>query len=51
VLIVLRVYADDIIVIGNYDKKKEYLKQRLVLEFELKELGRLKYFLGIEILL
>jgi len=36
-------------VIENYDTEKEYLKQRLVQELGLIKLGRLKYFLGIEI--
>ena len=34
---------------GNDEKEKEEFKQRLVQEFELKELGRLKHVLGIEI--
>ena len=33
----------------NDEKEKEELKQRLVQEFEQKELGRLKYFLGTEV--
>ncbi|KAF5468706.1 hypothetical protein F2P56_012842 [Juglans regia] len=45
----LLVYVDDIIVIGNNEKEKEALKRCLVKEFEIKELGRLKYFLGIEV--
>ena len=44
-----QVYVDDITGIGNNEKKKEELKQRLVQEFELKALGGLKYVLGIEI--
>jgi len=47
--IVLLGYIDDIIMIGNDEKENEELKQRLVQEFELKELGRLKYFSGIEV--
>lgn len=45
----LLVYVDDIIVTGNDEKEKRDLKGRLVKEFEIKELGRLKYFLGIEV--
>ena len=41
-------YVDDIIVTRN-DEKKESLEQCLIREFEIKELGRLKYFLGIEV--
>lgn len=45
----LLVYVDYIIVTGNDEKENEEFKQRLVQEFELKELGRLKYFLGIKV--
>ena len=34
---------------GNDEKEKQDLKQCLIKEFEIKELGRLKYFLGIEV--
>lgn len=46
---VLLVYVDDIIVTGNDEKEKEALKRCLTKKFEIKELGRLKYFLGIEV--
>ena len=45
----LLVYVDDIIVTGNDEREKHELKQRLTTEFEMKELGKLKYFLGIEV--
>ena len=45
----LLVYVDDIIVTGNDEREKHDMKQRLVKEFEIKELGKLKYFLGIEV--
>lgn len=45
----LLVYVDDIIITGNDEKEKGDLKQKLVREFEIKELGKLKYFLGIEV--
>ena len=45
----LLVYVDDIIVTGNDEKEKQSLKQRLIREFEIKELEKLKYFLGIEV--
>ncbi|KAK0580519.1 hypothetical protein LWI29_002881 [Acer saccharum] len=48
-VIALMIYVDDIIVTGNDEKEREALKQCLVREFEIKELGRLKYFLGIEV--
>ena len=45
----LLMYVHDIIVTGNDEKEKLELKQRLIKEFEIKELGKLKYFLGIEV--
>ena len=45
----LLVYVDDIIVTGNYEREKHDVKQRLAKEFEIEELGKLKYFLGIEV--
>ena len=43
------VYVDDIIVTGNDEKEKEALKNHLAKEFDIKDLERLKYFLGIEV--
>ena len=43
------VYVNDIIVTRNDLEEREALKQCLVKEFEIKELGRLKYFLGIDV--
>lgn len=34
---------------GNDRVEKEYLRDKLAAEFEIKELGKLKYFLGIEV--
>ena len=45
----LLVYVDDIIVTGNDEREKHDVKQRLAKEFEIKKLGKLKYFLGIEV--
>ena len=45
----LLVYVDDIIVTGNDEREKHEVKQRLATEFEIKELGKLKYFLDIEV--
>ncbi|RVW15266.1 Retrovirus-related Pol polyprotein from transposon RE2 [Vitis vinifera] len=43
-VIALLVYVDDIIVTGNDEREKHEVKQRLATEFEIKELGILKYF-------
>ena len=45
----LLVYVNDIIVTENDEREKHEVKQRLPTEFEIKELGKLKYFLGIEV--
>ncbi|KAK3032656.1 hypothetical protein RJ639_034922 [Escallonia herrerae] len=45
----LIVYVDDIIVTGNDSDEKEALRKYLAKEFKIKDLGKLKYFLGIEI--
>ena len=47
----LIVYVDDIIMTRNDEKEKNTLKQFLAKEFEIKDLGKLKYFLGIEVIL
>jgi transposase InsO family protein len=46
---ILLVYVDDIIVTGDDFAGIANLKQQLVKEFEIKDLGKLKYFLGIEV--
>jgi Reverse transcriptase (RNA-dependent DNA polymerase) len=46
---VVLVYIDDIIIIENNSMKISEIKKSLKERFEIKDLGRLKYFLGIEI--
>ncbi|KAJ0615698.1 putative RNA-directed DNA polymerase [Helianthus annuus] len=46
----LIIYVDDMIITGNDKGEMEQLRQNLFAEFEMKDLGRLKYFLGIEVL-
>ena len=45
----LLVYVDDINIMGNDELEKHTLRPCLTKEFEIKELRRLKYFLGIEV--
>jgi len=45
----LLVYVDDIIVTEDDFVEQTQLKERLSQEFEIKDLGVLKYFLGIEV--
>jgi hypothetical protein len=47
--IYLLVYVDDIIITGNDKAGIQQLKQHLSLHFQTKDLGALKYFLGIEV--
>ncbi|CAN1141377.1 Retrovirus-related Pol polyprotein from transposon TNT 1-94 [Linum perenne] len=46
---ILIVYVDDIIITGNDNEEIKQLKLRLSREFELKDLGEMKYFLGMEV--
>ena len=46
----LIIYVDDMIITGNDKEEIHMLKKQFSLEFEMKDLGRLKYFLGIEVL-
>jgi len=46
---ILAVYVDDIIITGDDEGEIKRLKENLSKEFEVKDLGQLKYFLGIEI--
>jgi len=48
-LTLLLVYVDDMIIAGDDEIEKQNLKQRLPAQFEMKDLGKLKYFLGIEV--
>ena len=45
----LFVYIDDIIMMRNDEKERQTLRQCLTKEVEIKELGRLKYFIGIKV--
>lgn len=45
----LIIYVDDMIVTGNDQYEISSLQQYLASEFEMKQLGNLKYFLGIEV--
>ena len=46
---ILILYVDDIILTGDHDEEILQLKHFLAKEFEIKDLGNLKYFLGMEV--
>ena len=50
IIIYLIVYVDDIIIIGNSSSQISHLVTNLSKVFELKDLGALSYFLGIQIM-
>ena len=46
---ILLVYVDDILITGGDVEEVHQLTEALSRQFEMKELGELKYFLGIEV--
>jgi len=46
---VLIIYVDDMIITGDDEEEIKRLQEQLFTEFEMKNLGGLKYFLGIEV--
>lgn len=46
---IIIVYVDDIILTGDHEEEIKRLKGFLAKEFEIKDLGNLKYFLGMEV--
>ena len=48
-LTILVIYIDDIIITWNDFTERVKLEQELMREFAIKNLGRMKYFLGIEV--
>ena len=49
-IVLLIIYVDDLILTGSSDMLIQDIKSKLKGEFDMKDLGELKYFLGIEII-
>jgi hypothetical protein len=49
-IVVIAIYVDDLIIIGDSDADIFDLKKLLKQKFEMKDLGELHYFLGIEVI-
>nr|GFB14970.1 retrovirus-related Pol polyprotein from transposon TNT 1-94 [Tanacetum cinerariifolium] len=47
--VIVLIYVDDVIITGNCPNKIQEVKKQLDKEFSIKDLGTLKYFLGIEV--
>jgi Reverse transcriptase (RNA-dependent DNA polymerase) len=48
-IVAILIYVDDLVIIGSDQIGIDALKEHLRLEFDIKDLGKLRYFLGIEI--
>ena len=44
------IYVDDIILAGKSDKKIKEVKEALERKFDIKDMGKLHYFLGMKVL-
>ncbi len=49
-IVVIVIYVDDLIITRNSDADIFNLKKLLKQKFEMKDLGELRYFLGIEVI-
>ena len=47
-LAIVLVYVDDLIIIGDYSAEIQRTKKNLSVWFQMKELGVLKHFIGLE---
>ena len=47
---VITIYVDELIIVGNNGMDIDHVKSLLKQEFEMKDLGELRYFLGIEVI-
>ena len=48
-MFVIAVYVDDIVLAGKSDRKLSEVKKALASKFDVKDLGKLHYFLGVKV--
>jgi len=48
-LAIVLVYVDDLIITGDYSEEIQMTRENLSVRFQMKELGELKHFLGLEV--
>ena len=48
-LAIVLVYVDDLIITGDYSEEIQMTRENLSVRFQMKELGELKQFLGLEV--
>ena len=48
-LAIVLVYVDDLIITGDYTEEIHRIRENLSIRFQMKELGELKHFLGLEV--
>ena len=48
-IVLISLYVDDLIITGNAEKLIDEIKEQLSKVFEMKDLGELHYFLGLEV--
>lgn len=49
-LLIVSLYVDDLIFTGNDMSMCQEFKKSMMLEFDMSDLGKMRYFLGIEVL-
>ena len=50
IVVIITIYVDDLIVGGDNEKEVEHVKSLLKQKFDMKNLGELKFFRGIEVI-
>lgn len=46
----MSIYVDDLIFTGNYESMFAEFKSSIMLEFDMTDLGKMRYYLGIKIM-